>query len=89
MAESEPIFLARQSFHRRRIADAAKLVPVLGVVLMLIPILWDEGYASSGAMVYVFSVWAILILLIGLLSSALARSRPESDVTDGSNATEL
>ena len=82
MAESEPQFLARQSFRRRRLGDVAMLVPVFGLVLMLVPILWADDYETSGAMVYIFIVWAILICGVGLLSRALAKVPSETGATD-------
>ena len=57
----------------RRLGDAAKLVPLFAAVLMLVPVLWSAGSATSSAMVYVFSVWGLLIVLIGFLSRALSR----------------
>ena len=59
---------------QRRLGDAAKLVPVLAGILMLVPVLWALGKTTSSAMIYVFTVWGILIVLIGLLSRALSRS---------------
>ena len=73
---SEPLFLARQSYRRRRLADAAKVLPVLGTILLLMPILWKGGATTAGGLVYVFTVWALLILAVGLVSARLAREQP-------------
>lgn len=59
---------------QRRLGEAAKLVPVLAAVLMLVPVLLVAGSATSSALIYVFTVWAILILLSVFLSRALTRS---------------
>lgn len=71
---TQAVFLERQSYRRRRLLDLARLLPLLGVLLLLIPLLWpgadSTGYTSggdramtmSGAIIYVFSVWAALIL---------------------------
>ncbi len=65
----EPTFLARDSYRRRRISDAARLVPIMGFLLLLLP-----GFmtVTAEAMLYIFGVWAFLIFVIGLLSQHLA-----------------
>lgn len=63
-----PVFLERQSYRRRRLADAARLLPILGAGLFAIPLLWpaDPGEAEpvtmSSAITYIFLCWAFLIL---------------------------
>ncbi len=77
MAErGEPLFLARDSYRQRRLGDAARLLPVLGVVLMLLP-----GFitVTADAIVFIFTVWAVLIVAVGLLSRHLARRGPHDD----------
>ncbi len=60
-----PLFLARRSYRRRRLRDAARLLPVFGAFLFLLPILWEPAAtdqrdtAPDG--VYLFAVWAVLI----------------------------
>ena len=73
MPSSDPGLPASDANRQRRLGDAAKLVPLFAAVLMLVPVLWSLGSATSSAMVYVFSVWGLLIVLIGLLSRALSR----------------
>lgn len=74
-----PLFLAKRVYRRRRLRDAARLVPVLGIVLLMLPLLWDsdDGSGSDRMMIYVFAVWALLIGLAAYLSPGLAR--PEND----------
>jgi len=69
----EPLFLARQNYRRRRLADAARLVPVLGALLFMIPILATSGGGASTARggMYVFLVWLALIGVAGFLSRRL------------------
>ena len=66
------VFLERESYRRRRILDAARLLPVLGVALFAVPLLWakpgdpdsmGDPVSMSTAVLYVFGVWALLILL--------------------------
>jgi hypothetical protein len=73
----QPLYLARESYRRRRLTDAARLLPVLGLLLIGLPILWEpgaaEGPVTAGAKLYLFSVWFALILAAFLLSRALSR----------------
>ncbi len=62
------------STRRRRVRDAAGLLPLLATVLMLIPILWAAARTTSSALVYVFSAWALLIGLSAALSRSLSRT---------------
>jgi hypothetical protein len=60
------LFLARAPYRRRRLRDAARLLPVLGLVLLLLPLLWapDAQMALSARdVVYFFAVWLFLIAL--------------------------
>ncbi|WP_052261949.1 hypothetical protein [Leisingera sp. ANG-M1] len=60
----------RQTYRRRRLMDIARLLPVLGAVLLALPLLWPEasthpaardGVSMSTAIIYVFAVWVALI----------------------------
>lgn len=70
-----PLSLERESYRRRRIMDAARILPVLGLVLFLLPALWwqpaDPNTAAEA--VYLFVVWAGLILAAALLARPLRR----------------
>lgn len=71
----QPLFLARATYRRRRLRDAARLLPVVGVFLLVLPLLWPQGGAGS-AVVFVFVVWALLIGLAALLAPGL--QQPDS-----------
>ena len=79
-----PLFLARTVYRRRRLRDAARLLPLVGLFLMLLPALWEPGRGGGRAAVFVFSVWALLILGAAALAPGLAR--PESDSADPGGA---
>lgn len=69
-----PLFLARAPYKRRRLRDAARLLPVLGALLLLLPLLWtpEVEVALRGAdVVYFFLVWAGLILAAAVFAPGL------------------
>lgn len=80
-----PRFLERRSYRQRRLMDAARLLPVLGVVLWLIPLLWPQrdpagevaAVSTSNAILYIFGVW-ILLALIALFLSLMLDGKAES-----------
>ena len=66
-------FVERRTYRRRRLMDIARLAPIIGALLFMIPLLWPQPEASdasaqtayhsmSGAMIYIFSVWAALVV---------------------------
>jgi hypothetical protein len=65
------LFLERTSYRRRRLMDAARLLPVLGLFLFLLPLIWPESrepdaeaaLVMSDALLYIFASWAGLIAL--------------------------
>lgn len=79
-----PLFLARAVYRKRRLRDAARLLPIWGFLLLLLPLLWGQ-FAGKGAgrtVVFVFCVWALLIAVAAWLAPGLAR--PESDAAEDS-----
>ncbi len=83
-----PVFLERQSYRRRRLMDAARLLPLLGILLFVIPLLWPvpdpdvpggDGVPMSSAMIYMFAAWAAMIVVIALFGLSSRRwSRNDS-----------
>lgn len=71
--------------------DAARLLPLVGVLLFLVPLLWAPDPASpaptSRGVIYIFAIWALLILVAAVLSRYLARSEPAGG-TDGDGKAE-
>jgi hypothetical protein len=73
-----PLFLARASYRRRRLRDAARLLPIVGAFLLFLPVLWmpDTGIKLTSAdIIYFFAAWAGLILV----AAAFARGLRGSD----------
>jgi len=71
----QPVYLERRTYRQRRLRDAARLLPILGVLLFIVPLLWTRdatGAASTGyGFAYIFAVWAGLIVVAGWLSHRL------------------
>lgn len=70
-----PLFLERASFHRRRLGDAARVLPVLAMLLVLVPVWWVPRSVSYAAgAVWFFVLWAVLIAAVWALHRALLRA---------------
>lgn len=86
-----PVFLERRSYRRRRLMDACRLLPVLGLMLWMVPLLWPsrndvpagqsgaDPIAMSSAIIFVFAVWTILIVLGALLWRARAHGAAQDE----------
>ena len=85
-----PVFLERQGYRRRRMMDAARVLPFFGLVLWLIPLLWEEtGFGvvrSSSAIIYLFGVWALLVIGAALIATALRGSDSDPGAAPTPNA---
>lgn len=81
------VFVQQRTYKRRRMADAARMLPILGGILFMIPLLWLDTTTMTTArvMVYLFVVWAALAGIAGLLSRRLG---PEEDQSDDKIADE-
>lgn len=86
LQQQKPLFLERETYRRSRLADAARLLPVLGAVLLMFPdlILSDNVAAQSATapwLVYFFAAWAVLIGLAFALSRKLAAENMDGPTT--------
>lgn len=70
----QPLFLARAVYRKRRLRDAARMLPIFGFVL-LTSVMWN---VSARAWVYVFAVWLGLIVLAAILARGLGQEVDES-----------
>ncbi|MGP1356838.1 MAG: hypothetical protein ACTS11_09965, partial [Roseicyclus sp.] len=72
------LFLERRTYRKNRLQDAARLLPVLGMILFFGPVFIGGGGDVEGAasladwLVYIFVVWLGLIVVTMLVSRALA-----------------
>jgi hypothetical protein len=86
MARLRPtLFLARASYRRRRLRDAARILPLVGAILLLFPLLWTPEARvslSSGDVIYFFAVWVILIGFAAAFAPGLRRSETTEEEED-------
>jgi hypothetical protein len=81
-----PLFLARAPYRQRRLRDAARLLPVLGMFLLLLPLLWAPGERMSlraADVVYFFAVWLALIGLAAAFAPGLRSGNGADGKRDG------
>ncbi|MDD8024025.1 MAG: hypothetical protein PHX82_13055 [Paracoccaceae bacterium] len=83
----QPLFLARRSYRRRRMMDAARILPLLGAVLILLPGLWgpadDPVPATGRGGLYLFAVWAGLVVAAYGLARGLEPALEEEEKAEG------
>ncbi len=77
--KSSPLFLARAVYRRRRLRDAARLLPLLGLLLVLLPGLGREDGSNAYDAVYLFVIWFLLILAAALIAPGLSQSETEDE----------
>jgi hypothetical protein len=87
------MFLERRSYRVRRLMDAVRLLPLLGLALWMVPLLWpvSETAASDGAgamplslaLQYIFGIWVLLVLAAWAL---WRRTREQASKNDVPNA---
>ena len=78
-----PVFLERANYGYRRMTDAVRLLPLIGAILWLVPLLWTRGdTANSVALLYVFGTWLVLVVVAGLLARGLGQGGWSDEPTD-------
>ena len=91
-ARPTSVFLERDTYRRRRIMDAARILPLVGVALFAVPLLWgnandptdtSEPVSTSVAVFYIFGVWGILIVCSALFGLKSRGWGPGSDSSGG------
>lgn len=77
------LFLERRTYRKNRLQDAARLLPVLGIILFFGPVFIggaeDAGTGRAGWLVYLFVVWLGLIVVTMLVSRALTWNAPPDE----------
>jgi hypothetical protein len=74
------LFLERRTYRKNRLQDAARLLPVLGMILFFGPVFitGEDGQGAGMAdwLVYLLITWLGLIAVTMLVSRALAEDAP-------------
>lgn len=75
MAPGRPqIFLQPDTYRRRRLIDAVRLLPIFGGFLLIVPMLLvpeGETNATGPALIYLFGLWTLLIVLAAMIAKRL------------------
>lgn len=88
------VFLEKRSYRRRRLMDASKLLPILGSLVFLVPLLWLVGgenadpVPTSQVVVFIFASWAGLIAINAVFGFAVGRWAEDWGRTDPSDVME-
>lgn len=77
------LFLERRGYRKRRILDAARVLPILGLLLWLVPLVWpsagqDGAVKTSTATIYVFVIWCLLIAIGAFLAAGMKPAETQS-----------
>ena len=77
-----PQFLDLRNYRRRRLVDAAKLLPLLGTVMFLLPLPFlfaaeADRHNVAPMAIYLFAVWLALIVFAFVLARSLQKPDPE------------
>lgn len=76
------VFLERSTYRRRRLIDAMRLLPLLGLGMWFLPLLWNAQASEtpmSHAVLYVFGVWLFLVVVAGIMAVLIARRNSDAD----------
>lgn len=76
-----PVFVERRTYRRRRMADAARMLPLMGGLLFCLPLLWsvDGPPRTTSSMFYLFLVWVLLCLVSAMISRSLPADSASSE----------
>lgn len=72
-----PLFLQPEPYRKRRLIDAARLLPVFGTFLFIVPLLLvprGEPGSTADVLIYVFLLWTLMILFSALINRYIKRA---------------
>lgn len=77
---SRPLFLEKTHYQRSRAMDAARVLPVVGFLLLLMPILWtgNTGIGVMHSALFIFGLWVVMIVCAMFLSRLLRDPTPSA-----------
>jgi hypothetical protein len=73
------LFLERRGYIQRRVIDGAKLLPIVGLILFMVPLIWSRtgdanAIGTSNSTIYIFCIWLGLIVLGAILANRITAS---------------
>ena len=80
--EDRPVFLESDGYRLRRIVDALRFLPLLGIFFVVVPGIMLSGAVPrslSGVGIYFFAIWIVLILLTAILTRVFAKRGKETE----------
>lgn len=78
--QGEPLFLARETYRRRRLMDAARFLPFIVAFVFIVPSLLAGDATTDEGMMFLFGSWLVLIVVAAVLSRRLL-PRPGSGLS--------
>lgn len=72
-----PLFLQPEPYRQRRLIDAARVLPVFGAFLFVVPmVLLPKGEPGSTreALIYLFVLWLLLVVFSALITRYIRRA---------------
>lgn len=89
--KTQPIFQAREGYRNRRLADLGRILPMVGLILFLLPLLWtgsgEDAGSTGSAGLFIFAAWLALIVAAASVSRWLAKLN-EADAEEGGKGTD-
>lgn len=73
------LFLARWGYRRRRLADMARVLPLLGLALFMLPLLDAGDGLDAGLLIYLFTAWFWLIAAAAVLARRLCAAAQDAE----------
>ncbi|UWR00996.1 hypothetical protein K3729_08645 [Rhodobacteraceae bacterium S2214] len=71
-AAKMPLYLARASYRQRRLRDVIRMLPFVGFLAWILPIMSGLIPATSSVGLYIFAVWVILIIVAAVITRSLS-----------------
>ncbi|MDS9468633.1 hypothetical protein RGQ15_13775 [Paracoccus sp. MBLB3053] len=77
------LFLGREGYHRRRMIDATRIMPVVFAIFVLLPPVWlPQKFSFATGTVWLALGWLATIALTAALHRAIGPIRPAEEDDD-------
>lgn len=82
-----PVYLARGTYRQRRLRDAARVLPIAGAVLWILPLIAAKPLTSTTGL-YLFGVWFLMIIIAAAIAAHLKLDIEDNASPDPQSQTE-